>query len=76
MPFSLTSVPKKAVNNQNRFTKCKQCLTNPTAFYNEVTDVEDKEGGLDAAYLAFNKAFDIISHSLLITKLVRYELDK
>lgn len=51
-------------------------MTNPIAFYNEVTDVEDKEGGLDVVYLAFSEAFDTISHSLLITKLVRYGLGK
>jgi len=54
----------------------KSCLTNPIAFYDEVTDVEDKEGGLGAVYLAFGKAIVATSHSLLITKLVRYGLDK
>ena len=63
MPASLTSVPKKVVSNQTRFTKCKLCLTNPIAFCDEVTDVEDKEGGLDVVHLAFSKAFDTISQS-------------
>lgn len=49
MPVSLSLVPKKAVSNQNEFTKCKPCLTNPIAFYDEVTDAEDKQGGLCCA---------------------------
>lgn len=72
MPVSLTSVPQTVLSNQNRFTQCKSCLTKPIAFYNEVTDGEGKEGNLDVMYLAFST----ISHSLLITKLVRCGLNK
>lgn len=60
--------PQEVVSNQNGFTKRKWCLTNPTALYEEETDVENKEGCLDVVYLAFSKVFDTISHSLLTIK--------
>lgn len=36
------------------FTKCKSCLTNPSGFYDETSDAEDKGGALDDMHFAFS----------------------
>ncbi|KAK4809950.1 LOW QUALITY PROTEIN: hypothetical protein QYF61_002907 [Mycteria americana] len=85
-PISLTSVPVKVMEqillgaitrqmkhvigkSQDGFTKGKSCLTNPIALYAWLTWV-------DVAYLDFSKAFNMVSHSLLLEKLMRCSLDK
>lgn len=44
--------------------------------YSEVINLLDKKRAVDDAYLIFWKGFDIISHNLLIKKLIKDELDK
>lgn len=57
------------------FTKGKSCLTNPMTFYDEMTSLVD-EGTAVAVYLDFSEAFDVVSHSILIVKLAKYDPDK
>lgn len=46
-------------------------------FYDEISaGATGKEGAVDGVYLNFKKAFDTLLQNLLITKLVRYMLDK
>lgn len=49
-------------------------LMNLITFYNETTSSADKE--VDVINLDFNKAFDIVSHNILIYKLMKYGLEK
>ncbi|KAK4830683.1 hypothetical protein QYF61_012852 [Mycteria americana] len=47
-----------------------------TAFHNEVTGVVDEERAVDIVYPDFSKAFYIVSHKILIEKLMKYGLDE
>ncbi|PKU41030.1 hypothetical protein llap_8677 [Limosa lapponica baueri] len=58
---------KKSIrSSQRRFTKGKSCLTNLIAFYNGMTGWTDEGRVVDIVYLNFSKAFNTVSHSILI----------
>lgn len=90
-PVSLASVPgnvmekihleyiskhtkdKQAIRTiQHGFKKEKSRLTN----LSEVTGLIGKRRAVHVIYLNFSKAFDIVSHNILIEKLTKYGLDK
>lgn len=56
--------------------KGKWCLTNLTAFYDEMTSMMDGRREANVAHLHFTKAFDTSSYNILIGKLMKYGLDK
>lgn len=54
------------------FTKGKLCLTSPTAFYDKMTRFVVRG---DKWMEKFQKAFDMLSHINLVSKLGCYNLD-
>ena len=68
---------KKATgNSQHRFTKGKSCLTILIAFCDAMTSLVDRRRPVDAVSLDFSKTFHMVSHSILIAKLVKHKLEK
>ena len=51
------------------------CLTNPVAFYDRVTCLVDEGKAVDIIYLDIRRAFDTVSHRILLEKLAAHGLE-
>ncbi|GAB0181292.1 mitochondrial enolase superfamily member 1 [Grus japonensis] len=68
---------KKVIrSDQHGFTKGKSCLTNLIAFFDGMTSWLHEGRAVTVVYLNFSKAFDTVSHNILIGKLRKCGLDE
>ncbi|KAK4823249.1 hypothetical protein QYF61_000216 [Mycteria americana] len=58
----------------DEFMKGRCCLTNLIPFYEQVTHLVDEGKAVDVVYIDFSKAFDTVSHSIPLEKLVAHGL--
>ncbi|KAK4810070.1 LOW QUALITY PROTEIN: hypothetical protein QYF61_007892 [Mycteria americana] len=61
--------------SQHGFRKGRSCLTNLISFYDKVTRLVDEGKAVDVVYLDFSKAFNTVSHSILLEKMAAHGLD-
>jgi len=68
---------KKVIRStQHGFAKGKSYLANLIAFYDGMSGWVDEGRAVDVAYLDFGKAFDAVSHNILIGKLRKHGVDE
>lgn len=63
---------KYITDHQHGFVKARSTYTNLVTFVEGLADTMDKHGETDVIYTDFSKAFDKVSHSILIDKLSAY----
>ena len=59
-------------DSQHGFRNNKSCLTNLLEFFDNVMNDYDEHKAVDIIYLDFRKAFDLVPHKKLISKLKIY----
>ena len=72
----LNRTESKIDPRQHGFLRNKSCNTNLLSFTNSIISSLHDKTGVDAVYLDFVKAFDTVSHDLILNKLkLQYGID-
>lgn len=66
---------KVLINEQHGFRRGLSCTTQLVEFYHDIISSVDAGGQVDGVFLDFRKAFDTVSHSLLLFKLNTLHID-
>ncbi|RMC04203.1 hypothetical protein DUI87_19022 [Hirundo rustica rustica] len=78
----LSAITQQTQNNQgirpsqHRFRRSRSCLTNLNPFSDQVTCLVDEGKAVDVVYLDFSKAFNIVSHGILLQNAAALSLDR
>ncbi|GAB0179958.1 mitochondrial enolase superfamily member 1 [Grus japonensis] len=80
--FILSALTRQVQDNQgirpsqHEFMKGRSCLISLISFYYQMTLLVDEGKAVDVIYPDFSKAFDTVSHSILLEKLAAHGLDR
>lgn len=66
---------KVAWSRWHEFTKGKLCLANLITIFSEMSGLVNEGRAVDMVCLDFSKAFDTISHDILLDKLMKYKIE-